>query len=50
MVHLSGERNEDEGAEKLAALIAFRVNQELLLSSESCCEAKLRVEKYAYKG
>lgn len=27
----------DEGAEKFAPLIAFGLNQELLLSGESCC-------------
>lgn len=40
----------DEGAEKFAPLIAFGVNQELLLSGESCCCWKRNcVEKYAMR-
>lgn len=56
MVHLSGGRERrrngvDEGAEKFAPLIAFGLNQELLLSGESCCWWKRNcVEKYACAG
>lgn len=45
-----GRETVDEGAEKFAPLIAFGVNQELLLSGESCCCWKRNcVEKYAMR-